>query len=72
MDELASEESAEMLGVVSTVVTVPNSGVLRLVERHPEVDVVDLAAEQVRRAQPEVTNVVANDLYWYLAGWDAP
>lgn len=71
MDELASEEGAEMLGVVSAVVTVPNPGVLRRAERHPDVYVVDLAAEQVRRAHPEVTNVAANDLYWYLAGWDA-
>lgn len=72
LSQVASEEGAEMLGVIAADVTVPTVGAYLRASRHDAVFVIDLAAEQVRRTDSEVGDVVTNDVYWYLAGWDTP
>lgn len=72
MSQIAIAEDAEMLGVISADVTVPTMGAYARGSRHDDVFVIDLAAEQVRRSDSQITDVVTNDVYWYLAGWDTP
>jgi hypothetical protein len=59
-----------MLGVVAAEVVVADEGVLARVNAFAEVWLVDLSLEQIGRSRPELADVVMNDLYWRLAGWD--
>jgi hypothetical protein len=72
MSQVASEEGAEMLGVIAADVTVPTVGAHLRASRHDAVFVIDLAAEQVRRTDSELIDVVTNDVYWYLAPSPSP
>lgn len=70
MATLAAEESAQMLGVISADVLIPSSKSLSAALAHPDVYLVDVTAEQVWRASDRVQDVVTNDVYWELAGWE--
>lgn len=68
----AKAEGAEMLGIVSAEVFVPDLTAYLDAAEHPDVYLIDLSSEQVRRSDRAVNDVALNDVYWYLAGWDTP
>ena len=69
MASLAAEEAVDMLGVTSVEATVPDQRTLQSVLRDPDVYLVDMSAEHVRRGNPHV-EAGANDIYWFVAGWE--
>jgi hypothetical protein len=71
MDDIAAEFSTSFLGVTAAEVRVPNRAVFDAVAAAPDVYLVDLGVEQARRTSGS-KDIVMNDLYWYLAGWETP
>lgn len=67
---LEADHGVTQMGVTSAEVVVPNATVLQAAFNMPDVWLIDLSLEQVGRAHPELTDVVMNDLYWKLAGWE--
>jgi hypothetical protein len=66
----AAESGVEPLGIVAAVVTVPDAAALERLQRSANVYLVDLSISDYIRHNPDVTDVVQNDVYWNLAGWD--
>jgi len=54
MSAVAVEEGADMLGITSAAVTVPNMGAYLRASSHDDIFVIDLTAEQVRRSDSEI------------------
>lgn len=71
MDDIATEFSTSFLGVTAAEVRVRDRAVFDAVSDSPEVFLVDLGVEQARRMTGN-TDIVMNDVYWYLAGWANP
>ncbi|MBA3877730.1 MAG: hypothetical protein C0498_12555 [Anaerolinea sp.] len=69
MEGLAAEYGLTLQGVVSAEITIADAGRLRLLQDDPRVFLVDLSIEQVRRSSG-LRDVVQNDVYWNLAGWE--
>jgi hypothetical protein len=69
MSALAAEESTTMLGITAKVI-VQDAQSLTALLAHPDVYLIDMSEEHLRRSQSRVTDVVVNDAYWDLAGWE--
>jgi hypothetical protein len=69
MEDLAAEHGVSMLGVTSATVRIADMQTYRALVRHPDVYLVDLSGDQLRRSNPDVTDVAVDDVYWELAGW---
>lgn len=71
-DAMASEEEATVDGVVAATVEVSNRVSLSRLQADPNVYLVDLSLGYARDLLGSAgTDLVANDLYWYVAGWIA-
>lgn len=58
-----------MLGITAKVI-VQDAQSLTALLAHPDVYLIDMSEEHLRRSQSRVTDVVVNDAYWDLAGWE--
>lgn len=58
-----------MLGVISASATAPSAEAYAALSDHPLVFLIDMSAEQVRRASNGEIKAGVDDLYWELAGW---
>jgi hypothetical protein len=70
LEEMASTVGASLLGVVSAEARIPDRKTLNRVQRDSRVFLVDLAVEHAHRSHPRERDLVMNDLYWTLAGWE--
>jgi hypothetical protein len=70
LEEMATRADANLLGVVSAEARIPDRKTLNRVQRDDRVFLVDLALEHAQRSHPKERDLVMNDLYWTLAGWE--
>lgn len=66
---LVALQDATLDGVTSATVVVHSAGLYRELSQDARVYLIDLSIEAARRADPDV-DVVMNDLYWVLMGWE--
>ncbi len=72
LHELADLAGAPLRGVVSAEVTVGGPAQLAAMRADARIYLVDLSKAHLQQHTPELTDVILNDLYWYVAGWLEP